>query len=78
MREVIWDVQLSSPVGRSRIGRELPDDINQRLAMLSVEMEQLLENPSEIETRLQQFRREIVEISTDVQGLSHDLHSSKL
>jgi signal transduction histidine kinase len=63
---------------RSRIGRELHDDINQRLAMLSVEMEQLLENPSEIETRLQQFRREIGEISTDVQGLSHDLHSSKL
>src|SRR5262249_36017509 len=63
---------------RSRIGRELHDDINQRLAMLSVEMEQLLENGSEIETRLRRFRTEIAEISTDVQGLSHDLHSSKL
>jgi signal transduction histidine kinase len=63
---------------RARIGRELHDDINQRLAMLSVEAEQLRETPSEIENRVQEFRKRISEISTDVQGLSHDLHSSKL
>src|SRR5579864_1966665 len=63
---------------RARIGRELHDDINQRLAMLSVEAEQLRETPSEIENRMQEFRKRISEISTDVQGLSHDLHSSKL
>src|SRR6201987_1306011 len=63
---------------RARIGRELHDDINQRLAMLSVEVEQLRETPSEIENRVQEFRKRISEISTDVQGLSHDLHSSKL
>jgi len=63
---------------RARIGRELHDDINQRLAMLSVEVEQLRENPSEIETRVQEFRKKIGEISTDVQALSHDLHSSRL
>lgn len=63
---------------RARIGRELHDDINQRLAMLSVEVEQLRGNPSEIETRVQELRKQIDEISTDVQGLSHDLHSSKL
>jgi PAS domain S-box-containing protein len=63
---------------RARIGRELHDDINQRLAMLSVEAEQLRENPSEIEARVQSFRKQIGELSTDVQGLSHDLHSSKL
>jgi PAS domain S-box-containing protein len=63
---------------RARIGRELHDDINQRLAMLSVEAEQLLETPSEIENRVQEFRKRISEISTDVQDLSHDLHSSKL
>src|ERR1700751_4634267 len=34
---------------RARIGRELHDDINQRLAMLSLELEQLQENPSEIQ-----------------------------
>src|SRR5690349_16863408 len=63
---------------RARIGRELHDDINQRLAMLSVEAEQLRGTPSEIENRVQEFRKQISEISTDVQGLSHDLHSSKL
>ena len=46
--------------------------------MLSVEMEQLRDNPSEIETRVQELRKQIGELSTDVQGLSHDLHSSKL
>jgi PAS domain S-box-containing protein len=63
---------------RARLGRELHDDINQRLAMLSMEAEQLLENPSEIKSRVKQFREEIVELSDDVQALSHDLHSSKL
>src|ERR1700756_5667422 len=41
---------------RARIGRELHDDINQRLAMLSLELEQLQENPSEIQTRVQELR----------------------
>ncbi|HXQ35002.1 MAG TPA: PAS domain S-box protein, partial [Anaerolineales bacterium] len=63
---------------RARIGRELHDDINQRLAMLSVEVEQLRETPSEIENRVREFQKRISEISSDVQGLSHDLHSSKL
>jgi PAS domain S-box-containing protein len=63
---------------RTRIGRELHDDINQRLAMLSFELEQLLENPSEIQPRVKELRRQISEVSNDVQALSHDLHSSKL
>jgi len=63
---------------RARLGRELHDDINQRLAMLSIEAGQLLENPSEIESRVKQFREGIAELSGDVQALSHDLHSSKL
>jgi PAS domain S-box-containing protein len=63
---------------RARIGRELHDDINQRLAMLSVELEQLQDNPSEWPGRVQEFRNRMDEISNDVQALSHDLHSSKL
>jgi PAS domain S-box-containing protein len=63
---------------RARIGRELHDDINQRLAMLSLELEQLKENPSEVETRAQELRKRTTEISDDVQALAHDLHSSKL
>jgi signal transduction histidine kinase len=63
---------------RSRIGRELHDDINQRLAMLVVELEQLKENPSEVGIRVQELQKQVTDISNDIQALSHDLHSSKL
>ena len=63
---------------RNRIGRELHDDINQRLAMLAVELEQLQDNPSEVRSRVQELRKQTTEISDDVQALSHELHSSKL
>jgi signal transduction histidine kinase len=63
---------------RARIGRELHDDINQRLAMLGVELEQLQENPSEAPSRLPDLRQLVAEVSNDVQALSHELHSSKL
>jgi len=63
---------------RARISRELHDDINQRLAMLAVELGQLHENPSEFQSRVEELRKCTAEISDDVQALSHDLHSSKL
>jgi len=63
---------------RARIGRELHDDINQRLAMLGVELEQLRDNPFEAPRRVQDLRHRLAEISNDVQALSHELHSSKL
>lgn len=63
---------------RARIGRELHDDINQRLAMLAVELEQLQNNPSEVTGRVQELRKQAIEISNDVQALSHELNSSKL
>jgi len=63
---------------RARIGRELHDDISQRLAMFAVELEQLNQNPTQVKTRAQALREQIAEISNDVQALSHDLHSSKL
>jgi PAS domain S-box-containing protein len=63
---------------RARIARELHDDINQRLAMLAVELEQLREHPSELESRAEELRKQTSEISNDVQALSHDLHSSQL
>lgn len=63
---------------RARIARELHDDINQRLAMLAGEVEQLQDSPSEVGTRVQELRKQISEISHGVQALSHDLHSSQL
>lgn len=63
---------------RTRIGRELHDDINQRLALLAIELDQLQDNPSQFRGRVQELRKQIIEISNDVQALSHELHSSKL
>jgi len=67
---------------RARIARELHDDINQRLAMLAVELEQVQENhpdlPPEISNLMHELRQQTTQISDDVQALSHDLHSSQL
>src|SRR5262249_50863 len=63
---------------RARIGRELHDDINQRLGMLSVELENLQHRTNEIESHVQEVRREVGEISDDVEGIAQDVHSSKL
>jgi len=63
---------------RKRIGRELHDDINQRLALLSVGLERLRQSPSELQSRVPELRQELRQISDDVQAIAHDLHSSKL
>jgi len=63
---------------RARIGRELHDDINQRLAMLSLELQRLQHHHPEARGSLQELRKQATEISDDVQALSHELHSSKL
>jgi len=63
---------------RVRIGRELHDDINQRLAMLSIELETLQQSPSELQSRVSELRKDLRQISDDVQAISHDLHSSNL
>jgi signal transduction histidine kinase len=45
---------------------------------LAVELEQLQEHPADVQTRAQELRKQAAEISSDVQALSHELHSSKL
>jgi signal transduction histidine kinase len=46
--------------------------------MLSVHLEQLQSNPSEVQSSLQEMRKKVVDICNDVQTVSHELHSSKL
>jgi PAS domain S-box-containing protein len=66
---------------RTRIARELHDDIGQRLALLAVELEQLRQDPEdlpEVRSRIGDLHRQTAEIATDIQSLSHELHSAKL
>jgi PAS domain S-box-containing protein len=67
---------------RSRIARELHDDVGQRLALLTVELEQLRQNCSDLSPallqRIDKLRGQSSDIASDVQSLSHELHSSKL
>ena len=67
---------------RTRLARELHDDINQRLALLAVNLEGLKQDlpSSAIELRwdMEAARRQIEELGSDVQALSHRLHSSRL
>jgi PAS domain S-box-containing protein len=67
---------------RARIARELHDDIGQRLSMLAIEIEELQQNsnalPAPVHGRLHEFWQQTCDIATDVQSLSHELHSAKL
>jgi len=67
---------------RTRIGRELHDDIGQRLAMLAIAVEQLQQEslalPAEVRNHVGELQKQTSEIAADIQSLSHELHTSKL
>jgi PAS domain S-box-containing protein len=67
---------------RIRISRELHDDICQRLAILEIEVERIKYEPELQRPGLQQSMDQMAEltreIGSDLQSLSHELHSSKL
>ena len=64
---------------RTWIGRELHDDIVQRLALLAVALDREIQsNQPSTETPREEVKRHIREIADDVQALSHRMHSSKL
>ena len=67
---------------RTRIARELHDDINQRIALLALNLDLLRRAlpASEIETvkGIDDAYEQVANLGSDVQALSHRLHSSKL
>jgi PAS domain S-box-containing protein len=67
---------------RTRIARELHDDIGQRLALLAMGLTQLQQNsanlPAEVHSGMRELQKQTSEIAIDIQSLSHELHSSRL
>jgi signal transduction histidine kinase len=67
---------------RRRIARDLHDDLNQSLALLSVELDLLGQKPPEsagqLGTRLQELSSRVKQLSSAVHALSHQLHPLKL
>ena len=67
---------------RHRIARDLHDDICQQLALASIELEQFErkrpDSISEHRRHIGELRKRIMDISNDVQMMSHELHSAKL
>jgi PAS domain S-box-containing protein len=65
---------------RAWIGRELHDDISQRLALLGIELAQSSQDAltNEVAEQVRQAQAHVTEIAQEVHGLSHRLHPSKL
>jgi PAS domain S-box-containing protein len=66
---------------RKRIARELHDDLNQRMAVLSIELDQLSQKIGKsprLLKRLHEMQLQAQEISSDIHRLSYKLHPSKL
>lgn len=66
---------------RKHLARELHDDLNQRVALISIELEQVGQNLPSINNVAEQVKgiqKKIEEISTDIHRMSYQLHPSKL
>ncbi|HSE18153.1 MAG TPA: histidine kinase [Pyrinomonadaceae bacterium] len=66
---------------RRRVARELHDDFNQRLAVLSLELEQLgqrVPNRPGLRSSVKRLQAQAQEIAAEIHRLSYKLHPSKL
>jgi len=65
---------------RRRLARELHDDLNQRMSLLTIELDQLeeIKKPTKLGQRLRSVQTHTKEISADIHRLSYKLHPSQL
>jgi PAS domain S-box-containing protein len=80
--EVAAKLVAAQEAERSRIARELHDDLGQQIALLSTKLEMLAGDPRPSRTRMESSLtdtcRSLQEIATTVHSLSHQLHPAKL
>jgi PAS domain S-box-containing protein len=66
---------------RTLIARELHDDINQKVALLTVNLQALKQDSAlgeKASRQIEKIYERVADLGTDIQALSHRLHSSKL
>jgi PAS domain S-box-containing protein len=67
---------------RTRIARELHDDISQRLALLAITLhglnQRLPSEAAELMREMADARKQVANLGNDIQALSHRLHSPRL
>jgi len=65
---------------RKRVARELHDDLNQRMALMSMDLEQLkqIEKPLDIHRQIESLQTQAKEIAADIHRISYWLHPSQL
>jgi PAS domain S-box-containing protein len=67
---------------RTWIARELHDDFNQRIALLAMNLETLKQDlptsNGKVTRRIEEASKQTSELASDIEALSHRLHSSKL
>lgn len=67
---------------RSRIARELHDDINQRISLVAAKLERMQQTLSSsvpnLREEIEDAYKQLSDLGNDVQSLSHRLHSSRL
>jgi PAS domain S-box-containing protein len=82
LRDLSRRLMMAQDDERRRIARELHDHLSQQLALLAIDLQQLSSHPpaSPIDAGvvLQNAWRRTTEIASDVHGISHRLHPSKM
>jgi len=63
---------------RMRLARELHDDINPRLTLVSMSLDRLKHGSAEFREEIAAASLQLAELVQDIQALSHRLHSAKL